>query len=115
MKQRADINQVLNEIIKNQEFEEITREYLQNHLNKLITEEKIINKINRDQDSYRVNRDILKIHESDQAPSPVSPFNSSFNNSLFSILPPLIIETPSPAVKTNLTEKLTATGALLNP
>ena len=89
LKQRADINRVLNEIKKNQEFKDITREYLQKHLNKLITEKKIINKINNDQDSYRVNRDILKIHEFDQIPSCVSPSNSSFNNSLFSILPPL--------------------------
>ena len=43
---------------KPQEFEDITRKYLQNYLNKLITEKKIINKINIDQDSYTVNRDI---------------------------------------------------------
>ena len=36
LKQRADINRVLNEI-KNQEFKDITREYLPNHLNKLTT------------------------------------------------------------------------------
>ena len=82
-------------------------------MNKLITEKTIINKINRDQGSYRVNRNILKIHEFDQAPSPVSSSNSSFNNSLISTLPPLTIETPSPAVKINLTERPTATGALL--
>ena len=82
-------------------------------MNKLITEKKIINKINRDQDSYRVNRDILQIHEFDQAPSPVSLSNSSFNNSLSSILPPLTIETPSPAATFNITERPTATGALL--
>ena len=84
-------------------------------MNKLITEKKInrINKINRDQDSYRVNGDILKIHEFDRAPSPVSPSNSSFNNSLFSIFPPLTIEIPSPAVTFNLTERPTATGALI--
>ena len=40
LKQRADINRVLNEIKKNHEFKDITREYLQNHLNKLITEKK---------------------------------------------------------------------------
>ena len=52
LKQRADIKRVLNEIKKNQEFKDITREYLRNHLSKLIIEKKIINKINRDQDSY---------------------------------------------------------------
>ena len=82
-------------------------------MNKLIAEKKIINKINRDQDSYRVNRDILKINEFDRTPSPVSPSNSSFNNSFFSILPPPTIETPSPAVTFNLTERPIATGALL--
>ena len=37
LKQRADINRVLNKIKKNQEFKDIIREYLRNHLNKLIT------------------------------------------------------------------------------
>ena len=40
----------------------ITREYLQNYWNKLITERKIINKINYGQDSYRINGDILKMN-----------------------------------------------------
>ena len=113
LKQRADINRVLNEIKKNQEFKDITREYLQDHLNKLITEKEIINKINRGQDYYRVNRDMLQIHELDQAPSPVSLSNSSFNKSLSSILPPLTIEAPSPAATFNITKRPTATGALL--
>ena len=73
LKQRPDINRVLNETKKNQEFKDITREYLQNHLNKLITEKKIISKINRDQGSYRVNRDTLKINEFDRAPSSFLP------------------------------------------
>ena len=100
-------------MLGHQEFKDITRRGLQNHLNKLITEKKVINKINRDQDSYRVNRDILKIYEFDQAPSPVSLSNSSFNNSLSSVLPPLTIETPSPAATFNITERPTAIGALL--
>ena len=64
------------------QFKDITREYLHNQLNKLVTEKKIIKKINRDQGSYRINRDILKSHESNQARSLVSLSNSSFNNSL---------------------------------
>ena len=82
-------------------------------MNKLRTEKKIINKTNRDQDSYRVNRYILKIYEFDRGPPPISPSNSSFINSLFSILPPLTTETSSAAVTFNLTERPTATGALL--
>ena len=68
--------------------------------------------MNCGQDPYKVNRDILKIYEFDRVPFPVSPFNSSFNNSLFLILSPLTIQTPSPAVTFNLTERPTATGAL---
>ena len=90
----------------------ITREYLQNYWNKLITEKKIINKINYGQDSYRINRDILKIYEFDQAPAPVSLSNFSFNNSLSLLFPPLTIETPSPAATFNITVRLTATGTL---
>ena len=109
LKQRADINR---EIKKSHEFKGITRQYLQNHLNKLIKEKKIINKVNRDQDSYRINRD-LKSHEFDQARSPVSLSNSSFNNSPSSILSPLTIEIPCPASKFNITERPTTTGTLL--
>ena len=50
LKQRADVSRILNEI-KKYESKDITREYLQNCFNKLITEEKIINKVNRDKDS----------------------------------------------------------------
>ena len=99
-------------MLGHQEFKDITRGGLQNHLNKLVTEKKIINKINRDQDSYRVNRDVLKIYEFDQAPSPVSLSNSSFNNSLSSILPPLTVEIPSPAATFNITERPIATETL---
>ena len=81
-------------------------------MNKLITEKKIINKINRDQNFYKANTDILKIHEFDQAPSPVSLRNSSFNDSRFSILPPITTETPSPAATFNITERPATTGAL---
>ena len=112
LKQRAYINLVSNEI-KNYEFKDITREHLQNHLNKLITEKKIINKIHCNQDSHRINRDILKSHEFDQDRLPVSLSNSSFNNSLSSILPPLTIETPSQAAKCNITERPTMAGTLL--
>ena len=43
LKQRADINRVLNEIKESNELKTslVTREYLQNHLNKLITEKKL--------------------------------------------------------------------------
>ena len=68
---------------------------------------------NLDQESYRINRDILKSHEFDQALSPVSLSNSSFNNPLTSMLPSLRIETPSPVATLNITERSTAIGILL--
>ena len=50
LKQCADINQILNEIKTSHEFKDITKEYLLNNLNKLITEKKIIKKIKPEQD-----------------------------------------------------------------
>ena len=41
---------VLNEIKKCHAFKDITRGYLQNDLNKVVTEKNIINRLNRDQD-----------------------------------------------------------------
>ena len=72
-----------------------------------------MNKLITEKDTYIINKDILKRHEFDQVGSPVSLSNSSFNNSLSSILPPLIIETPFPAATFNIIKRPTTTGALL--
>ena len=77
----------------------------------LLTDAKQISNI--EGDFYRVNRDILQIHEFDEAPSPVSLSNFLFDDSLPSILPPLTTETRSLATSFNITEKPTAAGALL--
>ena len=55
----------------------------------------------------------LKCYEFNKAQSPISLPNSSFNNSLSAILPPLTIKTPSPAATFNINERPTAAGTLL--
>ena len=93
-------------------LKEITRDYLQNHLKNLITE-KNISKINHDQGSYIINRDILKSHQFYQARCPVSLSNPLFNDSLSSVLTPPTIESPSSLATFNIPERSTATGTLL--
>ena len=83
-------------------------------MNKLITKKKD-HKQHKLRPGLRngINRVTLKSHEFDQARSPVSLSNSSFNSSLSLILSPLVIETPSPAATFHVTERSTATVTLL--
>ena len=63
-RQRADTNSIFEEITKIEQYKSITKEFLQDHIDKLI-DEKIINKINRDKNSYKVNIEL--IDEKDQS------------------------------------------------
>ena len=53
-----------------EQYQSITKDFLQYHINKLIIDEKIINTISRDKNSYKTN--IESIDEKDQS-FPVSP------------------------------------------
>ena len=59
-RQRADTNSIFKEITKIEQYQSITKDFLQDHIDKLIIDEKIINKINRDKNSiqskYRIGR-----------------------------------------------------------
>ena len=63
-RQRADTNSIFKEITKIEQYQSITKDFLQDHIDKLIIDEKIINKINRDKNSYKVNIEL--IDEKDQ-------------------------------------------------
>ena len=69
-RQRADTNSIFKEITKMEQYQNITKDFLQYHINKLIMDEKIINTISRDKNSYKTN--IESIDEKDQS-FPVSP------------------------------------------
>ena len=47
-RQRADTNSIFKEISKMEQYQSITKDFLQDHIDKLIIDEKVINKINRD-------------------------------------------------------------------
>ena len=90
---RADVNSIHKHIIKIVDFEDVTKEYLDERIHTLITDGKIINKINRNADSYYVNeKDIESILPNDSN----TPFISekSFCTPVISI-PDSISETPS--------------------
>ena len=69
-RQRADTNCIFKEITKIEQYQSITNFFLQDHIDKHIIDEKIINKINKDKNSYKVNIEL--IDEKDQS-FPVSP------------------------------------------
>ena len=90
---RADVNSIHKHIIKIVDFEDVTKEYLDERIHTLITDGKIINKINRNADSYYVSeKDIESILPNDFN----TPFISekSFCTPVISI-PDSISETPS--------------------
>ena len=55
-RQRADTNNIFKEITKIERYRSITKDLLQDHINKLITDKKIVNKIIRDKKSLKVNQ-----------------------------------------------------------
>ena len=92
-RQHANTDSILKEITKIEQYRSITKDFLQDHIDKLIINEKIINKktinkINWDKNSYKVNTE--SIDEKDQS-FPVSP--SDFPRA--SAVTPINEKTPS--------------------
>ena len=63
-RQRADTNSIFQKITKMEQYQSIKKEFLQDHIDKLIIDEKIINKISRSKNTYKVS--IESIDEKDQ-------------------------------------------------
>ena len=53
--------QSLKKIVKNDHYKDINKDVLQQQKNMLITEKKILNKINRNKNSYKVNESKVDI------------------------------------------------------
>ena len=56
---RADIDSIYKQIIKTIDVEDITKDFLDDRIHKLINNEKMINKRNRNADSYYVNTELV--------------------------------------------------------
>ena len=56
-RKRAEVNAIHKEVIKTPIFKDITKDHLQDRLDKLLKNGKFLNKTNRDKDSLRLNRD----------------------------------------------------------
>ena len=52
---RADLDSIYKEIKKSIDFEDVTKEFVDDRIDKLINDGKIINKLSRNADSYYVN------------------------------------------------------------
>ena len=64
-KKRADLYSIYKEIKKSLDFEDITKEFLDNRMYTLINDGKIINKLNRHADSYYVNSEVVHLEMPD--------------------------------------------------
>ena len=58
-RQSAETNSIFHEITKIEQYHSIKKDFLQDHIDKPIIDEKIINKINRDKNSYKVNIELI--------------------------------------------------------
>ena len=56
---RADIDSIYEQIIKTIDFEDVTKEILDDRIHTLINDEKITNKRNRNADSYYLNTELV--------------------------------------------------------
>ena len=56
---QANVGKIYNELIKTINFENASREHLHDRINELIIQGRILNKPNRNDDSYRVNESIV--------------------------------------------------------
>ena len=59
--QCAEVNAIFKKIVKNDHYKDINKDALQQQINMLITEKKILNKINRNKNSYKVNESKVDI------------------------------------------------------
>ena len=104
---RADVDSIHKKIIKTVDFENITKEFLDDRMHTLITDGKIINKINRNTDSYYANeKDIDTESLNLQNTSPFIPDKSLYTGTIsipiLSSVKPLISPNETP-----ITTKLT--------
>ena len=58
---RADLDSIYKEITKSIDFEDVTKEFLDDRIHTLINDGKIINKLNRNADSYYVNSNLVDL------------------------------------------------------
>ena len=58
---RADINSIHADIIKTVDFKDITKTKLQERINSLISDGKVVYKLNRNKESYWINLDLVNI------------------------------------------------------
>ena len=77
-RKRADISSVHKEVIKTIEFNDITKEYLRERIDTLILDKKVINKLNRNLDSFSVSNEISSGGDD------IEPTNDDYSN--FSIV-----------------------------
>ena len=58
---RADLDGIYKDIKKSLDFEDVTKEFLDDRIHTLINDEKILNKLNRNADSYYVNSELADL------------------------------------------------------
>ena len=56
---RANLDKICNKLIKTKNFENTSKEHVHDRINELIIQEKILNKPDRNDDSYRVSESIV--------------------------------------------------------
>ena len=66
--QRADIESIFDEVTKTIDFQHITKDSLNDRVNQLLQSNRLINKINRNKDSFFLNEDTIDMSIIDMIP-----------------------------------------------
>ena len=75
-KKRADINSIHKEIVKAIDFEAINKEFLNERIEMLLQNDKIMNRLNQNKNSYCLNESLSDSSMTDLLPTQKSPSNS---------------------------------------
>ena len=102
-RKRADTNSIYDNLIINADFQNISKEVIQDKIDDLIIEENILNKINRGKNSYWVNEEkvdtaiettVNLLHNFTLVTPNISPSNSPKRNDNNNSITPFSLETP---------------------
>ena len=105
---RADLDSIYKEIKKSLDFEDVTKEFLDDRIHTLINDGKIINKLNRNADSYYKNPELVDLETPNLLKSP-----QSVQRVLLTPTDSLSNSNDTPALTANKTPQLQ--GVILTP
>ena len=122
-RKRADTDSIYDNLVKSATFQNLSKDALQDKIDYLVIEGKIINKINRGKISYWINEQIVYtatettanlLHNFTLDTPNISPSSSPFHYDSSSSIIPLSLETPATTTQNKQNENIKDTDNLID-